>query len=105
MATSMTSSAAAHPTPGDGETLATLRRKLGFRAWQRGTREADLLIGTFADRCLAGFAADELYQFEHLLEEDDPVIDDWINGRQVVPREHDNNVFALLRQCYLASVA
>jgi antitoxin CptB len=86
----------------DGETLQVLRRKLGFRAWHRGTAEADLLIGTFADLCLTDLAAEELRQFDRLLEEDDPVIDDWITGRQLVPREHDNRVMTLLRRFHLA---
>jgi antitoxin CptB len=92
---------AALPTPDDRETLEVLRRKLGFRAWHRGTCEADLLIGAFADQCLTEFAAEELRQFERLLEEDDPVIDDWITGRQLVPKEHDNRVMALLRRFLL----
>jgi antitoxin CptB len=100
-----TSNIAAFPMPEDGGTLDALRRKLGFRAWHRGTREADLLLGTFADQCLPEFAAEELRQFERLLEEDDPVIDDWITGRQFVPKEHDNNVVALLRRfCLVVSV-
>jgi antitoxin CptB len=82
----------------DRETLEALRRKLGFRAWHRGTREADLLLGTFADQCLPEFTAEELRQFERLLEEDDPVIDDWITGRQFIPKEHNNYVVALLRR-------
>ena len=93
----VTSSAAALPMPDDSQTLEALRRKLGFRAWHRGTSEADLLLGGFADQSLAEFTADELHQFERLLEEDDPVIDDWITGRQFVPMEHDNRVMALLR--------
>ena len=84
--------------PDDRETLEVLRRKLRFRTWHRGTCEADLLIGAFADQCLTEFGAEELRQFERLLEEDDPVIDDWITGRQLVPKEHDDRVMALLRQ-------
>jgi antitoxin CptB len=88
----------APPISDDGATVETLRRKLAFRAWHRGTSEADLLLGTFADQCLAAFASEELRQFEHLLEEDDPSIDDWVAGRQVVPKKHDNRVMALLRR-------
>lgn len=77
--------------------LAALRRKLGFRAWHRGTREADLLIGSFADRYLAGFGAAELDQFERLLVENDPDIYDWMTGRKPVPAEHDNPITRLLR--------
>ena len=102
MPTRMTDSAAVPPVPNDREALEGLRRKLGFRAWHRGTSEADLLIGTFADQSLAWFAAEELRQFERLLEEDDPDIDDWITGRQLLPKEHDNRVMILLRRFYVA---
>ena len=98
----VTSNTATIPMPDDREALEGLRRKLGFRAWRRGTAEADLLIGTFADQCLTWFAAEELGQFERLLGEDDPVVDDWITGRQLVPKEHDNKVMALLRQSYVS---
>src|ERR1700693_4515288 len=98
----ITANAAIPSVPYDQETLDGLRRKLEFRAWRRGTSEADLLIGTFADQCLAWFDAEELRQFERLLEEDDPVIDDWVTGRQLVPKEHDNRVLNLLRRFYVA---
>jgi antitoxin CptB len=98
----MTDSVAVPPMPNDRAALEGLHRKLGFRAWHRGTSEADLLIGTFADQSLTWFAAEELYQFERLLEEDDPVIDDWVTGRQLVPKEHDNRVMRLLRRFYVA---
>lgn len=94
----MTPNTAALSMPDNREPLDVLRRKLRFRAWHRGTQEADMLIGTFADQYLPGFAADELRQFERLLEEDDPVIDDWIRDHQSVPKEHDNRVMALLRR-------
>jgi antitoxin CptB len=100
MLTRVSPNAAAIPMSGDCETLDPLRRKLRFRAWHRGTSEADLLIGAFADQRLTEFAAEELRKFEPLLEEDDPLIDDWMTGRQFVPNEHDNNVMALLRQFY-----
>jgi succinate dehydrogenase flavin-adding protein (antitoxin of CptAB toxin-antitoxin module) len=48
----VTPSMATLPMPDDREILETLRRRLGFRAWRRGTREADLPIGTLAYRCL-----------------------------------------------------
>ncbi len=80
------------------EALEALRRKLGFRAWHRGTREADLLIGSFADRHLPEFDAVALGQFAALLTENDPDIYDWMTGRSPVPPEHDNPVTAALRQ-------
>jgi antitoxin CptB len=87
----------------DRETLDTLRRKLGFRAWQRGTQEADLLIGAFADQHLPRFSQDELRQFERLLEECDPDIFDWMTARQPVPEAHDSAVVRLLIHFYATS--
>jgi antitoxin CptB len=102
MLTRITVNAPTPSVPNDRAAIEGLRRKLGFRAWHRGTSEADLLIGTFADQSLTWFAAEELCQFERLLEEDDPVIDDWVTGRQLVPKEHDNRVMNLLRRFYVA---
>ena len=79
------------------EALEIWRRKLGFRAWHRGTREADLLVGSFAERHLPGFDAVALRQFELLMKENDPDIYEWMTGRTPVPPEHDNPVTVLLR--------
>jgi antitoxin CptB len=82
----------------DRAALEALRRKLRFRAWHRGTCEADTLIGGFADQCLTQFTRLELLQFERLLDEDDPLIEDWIVGRQCLPRGQNNTVMAKLRR-------
>ena len=39
-------------------------KKLKFRAWRRGFREADLILGPFADRYVAGFDPAMLDEFE-----------------------------------------
>jgi antitoxin CptB len=84
--------------PPPNSTLEPLRRKLTFRAWHRGTREADLLIGTFADRHIASFDAEQLAQFDRLLAENDPDIYEWMTGQSEIPAEHINSVTALLRR-------
>jgi antitoxin CptB len=61
------------------------RRKLRFRAWHRGTREMDLLMGQFADAHLADFSADEVLQFSEMLKENDPDLYDWYCGRSQPP--------------------
>lgn len=61
------------------------RKRLRFRAWHRGTKELDLLVGRFADAQLAGFAADELRQFEALLDIPEPLLYDWLLGRGAPP--------------------
>ena len=86
----------------DGETLDMLRRRIRFRAWHRGTSEADLLLGSFVDRFIDGLASDELHMLDRLLEADDPIIDDWTRGRQVAPAEYDNGVLEAVRGFCLA---
>src|SRR5271170_3963827 len=98
IAADSTSNLHAPGTPDDPEALEALRHKLRFRAWRRGTCEADTLIGGFADQCLTQFTRLELRQFERLLDEDDPLIEDWMFGRQHLPRGHDNTVMAKLRR-------
>jgi antitoxin CptB len=67
------------------QTLEFRKRRAAFRAWHRGTREADLMIGGFADACLPDWAADDLDWFEALLEEQDVDVMAWAIGKQPVP--------------------
>jgi antitoxin CptB len=72
------------------------RKRLLFRSWHRGTREADLLLGSFAEAYLAGFDAKQLDRYEALLECPDADLFDWITGRSVSPPEFDTEVTRLL---------
>jgi antitoxin CptB len=72
------------------------RKRLRFRAWHRGTREADLILGSFADAHLGDFDDPSLYAFEALLEVPDAELFDWIGGRAALPHEHDTAVARLL---------
>ena len=63
-------------------------KRLRFRAWHRGTKEADLLIGGFFDRYSADWREDELALFEILLEEQDVDIMAWAMGTQPVPERY-----------------
>lgn len=60
-------------------------RRLKFRAWHRGTREADYLIGGFFDSHHDGWDEDALAWFEALLEEDDVEVMAWALGSAPVP--------------------
>ncbi len=53
------------------------KQRARFRAWHRGTREADYMIGGFYDRYQADWGEEELGWFEALLEEDDVDIMAW----------------------------
>ena len=62
-----------------------LLKRLGFRAWHRGTREADYLIGGFFDAHSAGWGEAELAWFDRLLNEDDVDVMAWAIGTQPAP--------------------
>lgn len=59
--------------------------RLKFRAWHRGTREADYMIGCFFDRFHEEWSEEEVHWFEDLVEEDDVDIMAWALGTQSVP--------------------
>ncbi len=73
------------------------RKKLIFRAWHRGTRESDLLLGRFAEAHVPGFDSGQLDQFEALLTENDPDIYDWLTERQAAPAAHGTVMLLLKR--------
>jgi antitoxin CptB len=71
------------------------RRKLLFRAWRRGVREMDLIVGRFADAHIAALDAAGLDDFERLIEVPNAELYAWVSGAQAVPQSHDS---AVLRQ-------
>jgi antitoxin CptB len=75
-----------------GDPESVRRKKLLFRAWHRGTREAGLLLGNFADRHLAGFDKGQLDRFEALLERLDGEIYDWVAGRAAPTKDERDDV-------------
>lgn len=72
------------PEPSNDD-LETLRRRLRYRAWHRGTREADLMIGGFVDAHIEEFSAADCAWFERLLNHADQDILDWMTGRKAPP--------------------
>ena len=77
------------------------RRRLLFRSWHRGTREADLIMGRFADVHVAGFSDAELDQYEHLLDALESDLLSWLTGVAAVPVEHDTAMFRRVRDFHL----
>jgi len=73
------------------------RRRIRFRAWHRGTRELDLIIGGFADAALAGLSDAEFDQFEHLLDLPDPLVFAWLAGFEDAPAEEETGLLKKVR--------
>lgn len=73
------------------------RKRLLFRAWHRGMRETDILLGRFADREIVGLSDSELDDLETLVEAPDGELLKWITGELAVPEEFDTLLFARLK--------
>lgn len=67
------------------EELDNWRKRLIFRSWHRGTREMDLIMGSFADKNVAAFTESELTAYETMLETPDPDLYNWIAGVETPP--------------------
>jgi antitoxin CptB len=80
------------------EGLDARRRRLLFRAWHRGIREMDLVLGRFADAQLAELNDTELGEFEAWLDIPDQQIFAWISGQQQTPAELETPLFRRLRE-------
>lgn len=74
----------------------TRRRRLRYLSQRRGTKEADLVLGGFADRYLDTMDEETLDRFEALLLEPDPDLMAWIGGQESPPAHHDTLLFHLL---------
>ncbi|OYX56906.1 MAG: hypothetical protein B7Y86_09165 [Brevundimonas subvibrioides] len=80
--------------------------RITFRAWRRGFREADLVLGPFMEREGATLSDDELDALEALLAEDnDHDLYAWIIETRPTPAEHDTPLMMKLRVFMRAHVA
>jgi len=75
----------------------TRLKKIRLRAWRRGFREADLLLGPFTDHYAPTFTDAQLDLLEALMDEVDHDIYEWFLGRQPVPPQFDNEIMTLLK--------
>ena len=72
-------------------------KRLRFRAWHRGTKEADMLIGGFFDAYGQTWDDREIDWFEALLEEQDVDIMAWAIGTAPPPAGFDGEMMRRLR--------
>ena len=84
--------------------LDPLRRKLLFRAWHRGIREMDLILGRFADASIAAMDDAELREFAAFLEINDRDLIQWFTGEVPVPQEQDTPLFRKIKQNHTFTV-
>jgi antitoxin CptB len=90
-------------TTRSSEGLDPRRRRLLFRSWHRGIREADLLMGRFADAHIGEMSDAELDQYESLLEVPDHDLYVWVTGEVDIPAIYDTAVMKRLRAFHNAN--
>lgn len=71
------------------EDIEVRKRRMLFRAWHRGMREMDLILGRFADGHVSRLSEHEIGLLEALMEMPDPDIYGWITGAIPTPAEFD----------------
>lgn len=84
------------PQKDAGEDLSLRRRRMRYRAWHRGTKEMDLLLGPYADARLEAMDVAQLDRFETLLEEADTDLLKWLMGQEPAPADADHELLAEL---------
>lgn len=75
--------------------LKVVRKRLIFRSWHRGTRELDLILGSFADRYVPGFSADELQMYDEMIQENDPELYKWYTEKSKPPPDKRHKVYEM----------
>lgn len=77
------------------------RKRLLYRAWHRGIREMDYVLGSFANAALADMDDTELEQFEMLMQVPDPDMYKWLSGTVAVPANWDNALVRRIRSFHI----
>jgi antitoxin CptB len=73
------------------------RRRVLMRAWRRGMREMDYLLGGFADAHLPSLPESELADFEALMELPDRDVLMWLTGEAETPEAYRTPLFQRLK--------
>ena len=72
-------------------------KRLRFRAWHRGTKEADMLIGGYFDAQHEDWTMEQIDWFEALLQEQDVDIMAWAIGTAAPPERYQGPMMQALQ--------
>ncbi|MGI6244745.1 MAG: succinate dehydrogenase assembly factor 2 [Pseudochelatococcus sp.] len=79
-----------------GLALDARRRRIRFRAWHRGTREMDMVLGPFVDSQLDELDEETITALERLMALPDRDLFTWFSFGGVPP-EHDTPIFRRIK--------
>jgi len=72
------------------------RRRLRYRAWHRGTKEMDLVLGPYADAHALALDATGLARLATLMDEADTDLLKWVMGQEQPPASIDTELLGRL---------
>ncbi len=78
--------------------LDTRRRAIKVRAWRRGMREMDILIGGFVDARLSSLGSNEIADLERLLDVEDQKAFSWLCGTKQPEAGYDTPLLLQIKQ-------
>ena len=81
----------------ENETTENKRKRLIFRSEHRGTKEMDLIMGSFARKNVPDMNEEELAQFDEILKENDPNLYNWLTGKENPPANLKTDLFKKLK--------
>lgn len=76
-----------HHAASTDETEEARLKRMRMRSWRRGTKEMDIILGSYADAHLVGMTPAELQLYDRLLTENDQDLYQWVTS-QSSPPEH-----------------
>lgn len=83
------------------EGLDPRRKRLLYRAWHRGMREMDYVLGTYANAAIADMDEEGLAEFEMLMQVPDPDMYKWLSGTAEAPPNWDTKTVRQIRSFHL----
>lgn len=79
------------------ETTENKRKRLIFRSEHRGTKEMDIILGTFARENVPNFTEAQLEIYDDLLKHNDPNLYNWILEKDDPDTGVESEVFDMLK--------
>ena len=74
-----------------------LKKQIIYRSTHRGSKEMDLLLGSFVKKNIDLFSDSELYDLNKLMQTDDEILQRWYFNKEKQKLIPDNNVTTMLK--------
>ena len=87
------------------EELNVARKRLQYRAWHRGTKELDFILGHFMDAHIQTFDAKTIADFESLLNCEETELQQWLMGQKPVPEGKEGKMLSRIRAFHLQTLS